>query len=329
MKRRTFLAVSAASLAPGATPKRHRVETVRGPVDPAKLGLTLIHEHILVDFIGADQVSPSRYNADEVFRAALPKLQEVRAKGCQTLVECTPNYLGRDAKLLRRLSEATGMHLVTNTGLYGAAKDKHVPKFAYTEPVDVLARRWIEEYRKGVDGTRIRPGFMKIGVDAGPLSEIDAKLVSAGALCHKSTGLRLHVHTGNGEAAMQILELLAKHDAPASSYVWVHAQNEKDRQLHVRAAKAGAWVEFDGINPKRLDLHVDAVVEMIELGHLRSLLVSHDSGWYRVGEPGGGQFNGYTYLFEAFLPKLKERGVTEAQIRTLLVENPARALTFS
>ena len=98
--------------------------------------------------------------------------------------------------------------------------------------------------------------------------------------------------------------------------------------VHVQAAKAGAWLEFDGINPKRLDDHVNAVVALIELGYLRQLLVSHDSGWYRVGEPGGGQFNGYTYLFEAFLPQLRKRGVTDAQIRTLLTENPARALTW-
>ena len=309
-----------------ATPTRRRVETVLGPVDPGKLGTTLIHEHVLVDFIGADQASPSRYDADEVFAAALPKLKDLYATGCRTLVECTPAFLGRDPLLLRRLSKASGLHIVTNTGYYGANKDRHVPKFAWSETADALARRWMTEYRQGIDG--IKPGFMKIGVDAGPLSEIDGKLISAGCLCHKSTGLRLHVHTGNGEAALGILELMGKHDVPAKAYVWVHAQSEKSRSVHVQAAKAGAWLEFDGINPKRLDDHVNAVVELIELGYLRQLLVSHDSGWYRVGEPGGGQFNGYTYLFEAFLPQLRQRGVTDAQIRTLLTENPARALTW-
>jgi phosphotriesterase-related protein len=327
MLRRTFLATAAAAAA--AVPRRTRIQTVRGAIDPKDLGTTLIHEHILVDFAGADQVSPSRYNADDVFNVALPKLKELRARGCTALVECTPAYLGRDAKLLRRLAEASGLHIVTNTGYYGANKDKHVPKHAYDEPLDKIAARWIREARDGVDGTGIKPGFMKIGVDSGPLSEIDAKLVSAGCLCHKSTGLRLHIHTGNGEAAMQILDLMAKHDVPASAYVWVHAQSEKDRNVHVKAAKAGAWIEFDGVNPKRLDDHVAAVADMIERGYLKNLLVSHDSGWYRVGEPGGGQFNGYTYIFEAFIPALKQRGITDAQVSTLLVENPARALTWA
>lgn len=304
------------------------METVRGPLDPSKLGVTLIHEHILVDFIGAAQARPSRYDADEVFRTALPKLKSLRAQGCETFVECTPAFLGRDPKLLRRLSEASGLNIVTNTGYYGANKDRHVPEFAYSESAEALAARWTAEYRSGIDGTGIRPGFIKIGVDPGPLAGIDAKLVTAGALCHKSTGLRLHVHTGNGEAAMDILRLLEKTGVPASAYVWVHAQSEKDRQLHVKAAKAGAWIELDGISAKTLDAHLDAVSNLVKLGHPGKLLLSQDSGWYRVGEPAGGTFNGYTYLFETFLPKLRERGITEAEIRSIMVENPARALVF-
>jgi phosphotriesterase-related protein len=329
MFRRTFLAATAGRALGVAAPRRNRIQTVRGSVTPASLGTTLIHEHILVDFIGADAVSPARYNPDEVFRTALPKLTELRSRGCRTLVECTPAYLGRDPKLLRRLSEATGLQFVTNTGLYGANKDRHVPAFAREEMAEQLARRWTEEYTAGIEGTGIKPGFLKIGVDPGELSEIDAKLVRAGCLCHHRTGLRLHVHTGNGIAAQAILQLLTRHDVPASAYVWVHAQSEKNRSVHIEAAKAGAWLEFDGIGPKSLDAHLAPVAELIEAGFLNQLLISQDSGWYRVGEPRGGQFNGYTFLFDSFLPALKERGVTDAQIRQLIVTNPARALTWA
>jgi phosphotriesterase-related protein len=172
------------------------------------LGVTLMHEHILVDFVGAAQVSASRYDPEDVVRAALPRLLELKKAGCQTLVECTPAYLGRDPALLRRLSQSSGIQIVTNTGYYGAAKDKFVPEQAYKETAAQLAQRWIREVEEGIDGTGIRPGFIKIGVDAGPLTEIDRKLVQAGALCHKETGLRLHVHSGNGVAAMAILDLL-------------------------------------------------------------------------------------------------------------------------
>ena len=93
----------------------------------------LVHEHVLVDFVGADQIRPGRYDRDEVFRIALPKLEEVRRLGCRRLLECTPNFLGRDPELLARLSDAASLEIWSNTGLYGAADHKFVPAFARSE----------------------------------------------------------------------------------------------------------------------------------------------------------------------------------------------------
>src|SRR5688500_1653370 len=74
---------------PGIRP----VQTATGAIPADRLGLTLMHEHVLVDFIGADQVSPGRYDRDRAFSAVLPHLQQARTLGCDTLVECTPAYL--------------------------------------------------------------------------------------------------------------------------------------------------------------------------------------------------------------------------------------------
>jgi phosphotriesterase-related protein len=303
------------------------VWTATGPVDVAELGTTLTHEHVLVDFVGADKVGRHRYDADEAFRAALPHLQALKARGCRTLVECTPAYLGRDPVLLRRLSQASGLQILTNTGYYGAAQDKFVPAHAYDETAAQLEARWTAEWRDGIKGTGIRPAFMKIGVDAGPLSPIDRKLVTAGTLCHRETGLRLHVHTGDGVAAQAIVDLLRAERVPPDAYVWVHAQSEKDRAVHRRLAAAGAWVSLDGVSEASLETHVGAVVDLARAGHLGRVLVSQDAGWYHVGEPGGGRFRPYTFLFDTFLPALRKAGLTEADTRRLMVDNPARALT--
>jgi phosphotriesterase-related protein len=158
-------AESAVRAAPAAPP----IQTVLGPASPETLGPTLMHEHLLVDFVGADRVGRHRYDANEVFTRVLPFLEQARALGLHTLVECTPAWLGRDAELLRRLARSSGIAIVTNTGYYGAADDKFVPPHARTESAEQLAARWIAEARDGIDGTGIRPGFMKIGVDAGPL----------------------------------------------------------------------------------------------------------------------------------------------------------------
>ena len=233
----------------GRTGGRHRDGADRRDA----LGVTLMHEHVLVDFIGAAEVSRSRYDADAVVAMVLPYLRQVRALGCQTIVECTPAYLGRDPRLLQRLSRRPACTILSNTGYYGAAEDKHVPAFAFTETVEQLAARWIREAERGIDDTAIKPAFMKIGVDAAPLSEIDAKLVRAAARTHRETGLPIASHTGTGAAAMAELDLLEAAGVPPSAFIWVHAQSERDGTFHVRAARRGAWVEFDGISPSSLD----------------------------------------------------------------------------
>jgi phosphotriesterase-related protein len=335
MERRAFIACLAAALPRPATPgpagpreaaTDREVVTVRGVVAPAELGTTLIHEHVLVDFVGAEKVSRSRYDADEVFRIVLPHLRALRERGCRTLVECTPAYLGRDPLLLRRLSEASGLHIVTNTGYYGAAEDKFVPAHARHETARQLADRWTAEFRGGIEGTGVRPGFLKLGVDAGPLSEIDRKLVEAGGLCHLDTGLTIAVHTGDGRAALEIVAALERLGVAPEAYVWVHAQNEKDRTTHDRLARQGVWVELDGVGPDSLESHVEAITDMARRGRLDRLLVSQDAGWYHVGEPAGGVYRPHTFLLETFVPALLARGLTEDHVRALLVVNPARAL---
>ena len=334
LTRRTLLLVG---LATGARSLLHTrggleqrgssIQSVTGEVAADRLGLTLMHEHVLVDFIGADKVSPSRYDADETFKTVLPHLQQARTLGCETLVECTPAYLGRDPILLRRLSEASGVRILTNTGYYGAAKDKHLPAHAFTETAEQLAARWTREAELGIDGTGVRPAFMKIGVDEGPLSEIDAKLVRAATITHRRTGVPIASHTATGVAALEELDILERGGVSPTSFIWVHAHNERDTSFHERAAKRGAWIEFDGISPSSVSRHVELVTFMKKNGWLDRALVSHDAGWYHVGEPGGGQFRPFTSVFELFVPALKTSGFTDDEVRTLLVTNPRRALS--
>jgi phosphotriesterase-related protein len=334
MRRRSFLTAAVAhaaarplrAFAANASPTASgTIHTVRGPIDVAQMGTTLAHEHVLVDFVGVEKVSRSRYDADEAFRTILPHLVDVQKRGVRTLFECTPAYLGRDPLLLRRLSEASKLQIVTNTGYYGAAKDIAVPKHAYTETPAQLAARWTAEFRDGIEGTGIRPGFVKIGVDAAPLSAIDRKLVEAGALCHLDTGLTLAIHTGDGPAALEILEILHKGGVSPEAYVWVHSQNDKETTRRASAAQQGAWVSLDGVGPQSLEAHLDAVVALFRRGSLGRVLISQDAGWYHVGEAGGGTYRPHSYLFDTFLPALLKRGLTEADVRTLLVDNPARA----
>ena len=95
----------------------------------------------------------------------------------------------------------------------------------------------------------------------------------------------------------------------------------------MQAAKRGAWVEFDGVSDTTIGRHVQLVTAMKARRLLGRVLVSQDAGWYRVGERDGGQFRPFGTLFTRFVPALEAAGVTKAEVRRLLVDNPRQVLT--
>jgi len=322
----SFLILSM-SLSCNKNTQEAKIMTVNGEILAKQMGKTLSHEHVLVDFIGADSVSRDRYNPEEVFKVALPYLKEIKELGCQTFIECTPAYLGRDPDLLVRLSEAAGLNIITNTGYYGARQNQYLPHYAFEETADQLAGRWINEWLNGIDNTNVRPGFIKIAVDQGELTDIHEKLVRAGARAHLKTGLTIASHTGPAIGAFEEIEILKEEGVDPSAFIWVHAQAEENLQYHVKAAKMGAWVSFDGLGWEKPETYVRLLANMKSQDLLNKVLISHDAGWYHVGEPDGGNFIGFTTLFNKLLPALKDSGFTDDEINLLLVINPAEAFS--
>jgi phosphotriesterase-related protein len=325
-----------------------QIITVQGPIAPRLFGKALPHEHVMVDFIGAEKTGKHRYDPDDVFAVMLPHLKTAREQGWTGFVDCTPAYLGRDPAVLRRLSIAADLHILTNTGYY---KEPFLPPHAFTDTVDALADRWVREFEEGIEdggqgaerptgsfwprsGQRrgpgpggIRPGFVKIAVNPGPLVPIQQKIVRAAARTHRRTGLTVASHTVAGVAALEELDLAAKEGMELSRFIVVHADGESDRKFHHEIARRGAWVEFDGIGGRPIKEHVEMITEFLEKNGPNRLLLSHDAGWYNVGEPNGGKQRGFTAIVDDLLPALRDRGVTNAVIRQLLTENPARAYT--
>jgi predicted metal-dependent phosphotriesterase family hydrolase len=304
------------------------VMTVAGRRQASSLRFILSHEHILVDFIGADKVSKERYNSEEVYNVALPFLMDAKKRGCNTFVDCTPIYLGRDVKLLHRLSEASGLNIICATGYYGARQEKFFPPHVYTETPEQLAARWISEWKDGVDGTTIKPGFIKCGVDNAPLSAAQSKVIEAAALTHLATGLTIGIHTGNGEAAKEEFNILNAKGVSPSAFIWIHAQNEQNITHQLDIAQRGSWISFDGVNKQSAEKHLELLKTMKQSGHLNSVLVSQDSGWYHVGEVNGGTYNNYNFIFTDFITAMKSNGFTQKEIDQIFISNPAKAFSI-
>ncbi len=301
------------------------VMTVNGPLDPAQMGTVLPHEHFLVDFVGADSTGYHRWNKDVVISQVLPWLEEAARAGVNTIVECTPAYLGRDPLLLKRLSQQSKLNIITNTGFYGAIDNKAIPDQAFTMTPDEMAGIWIKEFQNGIENTGIKPGFIKIAVPADSvLSPIHEKLVRAAARTHLATGLTINAHTGPDAPAMEEIRILKEEGVDPSAMVWTHAQGGTDTG-RVAAARQGCWVSLDNVMTGNFEQYVDLLVHLKQNDLLSRVLISHDAGWYDVIAPSSVQYRGYTALFTHLKPALLDKGFTEEDWQLLTVTNPREA----
>jgi phosphotriesterase-related protein len=321
------LALAACAARPPAAKRTRTVMTVRGPVDAADMGFTLSHEHVLANFQPYEEWAraPLAYERTDVEQRMLPYLARIASLGCKTFVDATAVGLGRDPALLLRLSELSGLHMLTVTGNYAAFDNKFLPSYVYDETEEALAARWIREWRDGIGDSHVKPGFIKLGFNGGPLSEVERKLIRAGAIAHKATGLTIGAHTGSATAAFEELAELERLGVDASAWIWIHAQGEKDPTKHEAAARRGAWISLDGVSADSVDEHVSSILYLRDRRLLHRVLVSQDAGWYNVGTPDGGDVRPYDTVFTDLVPALRRRGLAQSEIDTLFVENPAEA----
>ena len=315
-----------------------RIMTVKGPMEPQEMGITLIHEHVMVDWIGADSTGTHRWDRGEVQDRVAPYLEALKKHRVGTFLECTPAYLGRDPFILKQLSERTGIHILTNTGYYGARENKYIPEWALTATPEELAAIWIREFEDGIEDSGIRPGFIKMSVEIrDTLSVFHEKLIRAAAITHLETGLTIVSHTGNDAPAMAQLRVLRDMGVSPEAFVWTHAQLGT-MEGYEEAAALGAWISLDHVNagdPSNPDdsgniqWYVETLLALKSKGLLGHVLLSHDAGWYDVGEPNGGGYRGYTGLFTHLIPRLLEKGFTQADINQLLQKNPQKAYALN
>ena len=335
MKRRAFLQVLAGTSVTGALvgcaatrdSREPWIMSVLGRLPARDLGVTLTHEHALANFQPYEEWlrAPKTYDREEVIRRVLPQLQRIAQLGCRSFVDVTAVGLGRDPVLLRRLSESSGLNILTCTGNYAAFEERFLPRYVRDETVEVLASRWVREFESGIDGTDVRPGVIKLGFNGGALSDVERKLIRAAAVAHRATGLSIGAHTGPAVAAYQQLAELEAAGVHPSAWIWIHAQNESDPGKYHDAARRGAWISLDGVSPESVGQHADRVVGLRDAGFLNRVLVSQDAGWYWVGEPDGGKFRPYDTVFTEFIPALKARGFGQDEIDQIFVRNPASA----
>jgi len=307
-------------------------ETVLGPIDPADLGWTLPHEHTAI----ALWHIANRWDYWELRRdepVIVEELAAFRAAGGGTVVDLTLDGVGRDPGWLAGIARATGLHLVMGSGWYRGA---HYPAETLVDrrSVDSLADEIVRDATEGVADTGIRSGIIgEIGTDKPWLSAQEERVHRAAARASRRSGLAITTHAVQSTVGLDQLTIFEAEGADLSRVVIGHADSNPSLDYHLAIVERGATVEFDflGMTFTPLERHgegriVDNLRELLARGHVERILISqdvcHDSQLRRYGG------NGYTYLADTFLPRLRAAGVSESEIRTITVDNPRRLLTI-
>jgi predicted metal-dependent phosphotriesterase family hydrolase len=297
------------------------VMSVTGRVDLPPQGIFLPHEHIMSVF-GRERSRRVNYDEERLVTAVVPYLRNLASLGCAAIAECTSAWIGRRPDLLRRISHESGIAILTNTGYYGAAGGRYLPEGIEAFGVDDVADAWVAEWDGGIDGTGIRPGFIKTGVDNNRLSPTDRTLIAAAARAHLKTGLLIQTHTGNNPlAAREILAILEAEGVHPRAWVWVHAHLVQDQRQLVHAACDGACISLDGIHPER-DAAILATLRLMKAeGLLDRILLSHDGNAFTAD----GSRRPFEHLLMGFREKFLAEGFNEEEFSLLTESNPRRA----
>ena len=305
------------------------VMTVRGPVDPADLGVTLTHDHVIIDaweFFGKPHYEVI-FDDESIM---IDELRAFKAAGGGTICDPTNIGIGRNPQALRRVSDASGVTILMGAGWY---REKVYPPYISSMSTNSLADLLVREILNGVGDSGIRPGFIgEIGTERGAISPANERVFRAAARAHLRTGCPILTHTTHwGELALEQLDLLAEEGVRGEHVVISHLGDRRGIDWWLPIAERGAYLNIDNLGfvtgYAPLSFRADNVAALCARGLAAQTMLSNDICALDQLTTYGGV--GYGNVIENFLPMLRERGVSEADIHQMTVINPSRAFQYA
>jgi len=325
-----------------------KVETVTGPVEASELGETLIHEHlmsrdeaILVQFpqMGTVREDPIEGVTSEAAEDVAAEFMAAAVeRGVKTVVEPSCMYLGRDVRLMKRVSEKTGIQIVPCTGIYSY---DHLPTPLVHRDADQIADLFVHDIEQGIQGTDIKAAFLKCAADEPGVTENVEKVHRAIARASLRTGAPIMAHSRPAsDTAPRQIEIFAEEGVEMDKVQIAHCGDSPDADYVESLIEKGVWAGLDryGIEMYQpFDQRIAVHLALLERGFANRIFVSADScatiDWFSPETvqqmTGAGMVSDWTIkiVHDKVLPTLREGGMTEEQERTMLHENPARWLT--
>ena len=302
------------------------VITVNGLIRPDEMGVTYPHEHLFLDAM--DHYASYGYQLvidDEDMMAQ--EIEEYTRLGGRTVCDVTLDEIGRDPLRLSRFSKRAGIHVLMGCGWY---RDFGYPPIVAEKTSRELAEVLVREIEVGVGETGIRAGFIgEIGTGRHSIKPAEERVFRASALAQARTGVVITTHTTRwGTLALEQIAMLEEFGADLSRIIIGHLGDRVGVHHLLPIAEKGVYLEVDNIG--YLDyqpewVRADNVAALVKEGFVNRVLLSEDICMLNHLKYTGGK--GYGYIFEVFLPLLKERGITDEQIHQMMVVNPANAFS--
>ena len=307
-----------------------KVMTLSGWTPAEQLGITLPHEHLIVQ--GWD------YQERNYPNSAYMELAKLAQAGGKTLVEVSSIGRARDPRFFKRLADRAGIQVVMGTGFY---RDGWLSEAVHGMTVDAMTDTIVEEIVEGVDGTGLRAGIIgEVGVSR-QLTATEARSLAAAARAQRITGAAITLHFEIGSAQTEydrVLDILVENGADLTHVAVGHLVSRPDNlELCQHLADRGCFIEFDLFGQERWylmnemmqthpDVQTSSIKGFIDNGLLPHMLISQNVNHVDLLTVNGG--DGYVHLLKNVVPRTRTYGVTDVEMQTMLVANPQHFLAF-
>ena len=304
------------------------VATVRGPIETSQLGATLMHEHVFVLTQEIMLTYPEVWgDEDQRVADAASRLEELVAHGVKTIVDLTAIGQGRFIPRIQRVAERTSINIVVATGIYTF---NDVP-FYFRGRRDAMTEMFIRDITTGIGQTSVRAGILKCATDAEGVTRGVERVLRAVAQAHRATGVPISTHTHvPTRRGLDQQRIFREEGVDLSRVIIGHSGDSTDVDYLEELIAAGSYLGMDrfGIDTiSPFEQRIDTVVRLCERGHASRLVLSHDYSSFIDWFPEEGLAQRlpnwhYLHISRDVIPALKRRGISDAQVHTMLVDNP-------
>ena len=315
-----------------------RIETARGPVDSGALGTTLMHEHVFVLDPEIMQNYPEEWGSeDERVAGAVTRMNELKSRGVDSIVDLTVTGLGRYIPRIQRIAAQTPLNILVATGIYTYNELPFYFQFRGPNTVfggpELIAGMFVRDIEQGIGETGVKAAILKCATDAPGLTPGVERVLRATAMAHRQTGVPISTHTNarrkNGLDQQRIFK---EEGVDLTRVVIGHSGDTTNLEYLEELIGNGSYIGMDrfGIDTFcPFEDRVTTVATLCERGHANKMVLSHDAACFNHWFPERPlaealpRWN-YLHIHNDVIPALEQKGVTKEQLHTMLVDNPRR-----